>query len=104
MTGPRAPLPRVEQVGDRTVYFHTGDGTVYRVHDAYFSGGRHHRVPHASAKAKSRIFVPAQGHRRLYRFTERESRALTAELLEQQLRNAEYLPTEPTGQTVKDPR
>jgi hypothetical protein len=96
--------PRVEHVGDRIVYFHAGDGIVYRVHDAYFSGGRHHRVPHQSARATSRAFIPERGARRLYRFRDGEARALTAELLELQLRNAEYLPTEAPDPAVRDPR
>jgi hypothetical protein len=96
-------VARVDRAGDR-VRFVAGDGTVFTVWDVSFSGGRHHRHPYTSGRATSRVFVPEAGSRRLHRFKPGESRALEPELLAQQLRSAEYLPTEPPGQTVRDPR
>lgn len=69
------------------------DGSAYRVHDTYFTKGRH-RLPLGDANAATRIFVPEKGAHRIYTFRKDESHAVTEIELEWQLRASGYAATE----------
>ena len=76
------------------VYFTCAAGTRYRVYDTTFAGGKHDQRPIGDPAATSRIFVPNGGMKRSYPFKRGDSRILTEQTLEQQLREASYLPSE----------
>jgi hypothetical protein len=74
-------------LGDRA-YFIDRDGTRWRVYDLVDGDGRVqvHRPPYRVAT--SRVFVTASGERRLYRFNDGDTRALSVAALDRQLRAA----------------
>lgn len=76
------------------VYFTSAAGTRYRVHDTTFSGGKHQLRPIGDPAATSRVFVPNGGMKRSYTFKKGDTRILAEQTLEQQLREASYLPAE----------
>lgn len=87
--------PYVEQAegedGAPRVRLHLPDGTVWTVWDATFSRFRHHRLPHGDRRATDRVFIGADGTRRLARLSATSDRSLTPEVLAAQLRGAEYV-------------
>lgn len=85
------------------VYFTSESGLRYRVYDVTYLK-RHVQRPIGDPKATSRLFVPAAGAKRSYKFRPGDSRVLNDELLEQQLRAADYLPTEKPGGFEGNPR
>jgi hypothetical protein len=76
------------------VRFVAADGVEYRVLDAAMRAGKLIVANPPVPWATSRVFRPREGPRRLYTFAKGESRAPEPVALEQQLRAAEYLPTE----------
>ena len=81
----REKTPRVQ------VRFVAESGEVWTVWDTTYSKFKHHRRPHCDPDAKARVFVNAAGVRRSYTFGRGESRVLTPEALERQLRAAEHI-------------
>ena len=77
------------------VYFTCAAGTRYRVYDCTFAGGKHEQRPIGDPAATARIFVPNGGMKRSYTFKRGDSRAVAEQTLEQQLREASYLPSGP---------
>jgi hypothetical protein len=68
---------------------------VWTVWDTKFSKFRRRRRAHCDPDANERVFVNAAGVKRTYTFKRGESRVLTAESLERQLRAADCLGTIP---------
>ncbi len=78
------------------IYFTDATGAEYRVHDVVFGvppAAPHRRrlVPTGSQGATHRAFTAADGAVRLYAFGPRDRRAIEAELLDAQLRRAEFV-------------
>ena len=73
------------------VRFVAESGEVWTVWDTTFSKFKHTRRPHCDPDAKARVFVNAAGVRRSYTFKRNESRVLTPDALERQLRVAEHI-------------
>ena len=65
-------------------------GETFRVHDTAFTAGKHKVLPLGDPGAHHRVFVTRSGSRRLYRFKKGELHMVTEELLERQLRAAEF--------------
>jgi hypothetical protein len=86
------------------LYFTASDGVVYRVLDVLMRDGRLRAGDPPTSWAKSRVFRPAEGWRRLYRFVAGESREPTAAELERQFAGAEYLETEAFDADTRQPR
>jgi hypothetical protein len=73
------------------VRFTSDSGEVWTVWDTTFSKFKNHRHAHCDDAARARVFVNAAGVKRFYSFKKQEPRLLDAELLERQLRDAEYV-------------
>ena len=80
------------------------DGQRYRVLDCTMRNGALVFANPPAPWATSRVFRPATGYRRLYRFVKGESRDPTPDALARQLRGADYMATMPPGAADVDPR
>jgi hypothetical protein len=86
------------------MYYTAPDGIVYRVLDTVMAEGMMHAGNPPASWAKSRVFRPVKGHRRLYRFAKGDSREPTEEQLKRQFEAAEYLETEKFDPGERMPR
>jgi hypothetical protein len=86
------------------VYFTDAADVRYRVLDATMRDGRWVYANPPASWAAYRLFRPAEGQRRLYRFTAGEPRAPDGAELERQLRRAEFMPSQPVRTFQGDPR
>ena len=77
------------------VRFTADSGEVWTVWDTTFSKFKHHRHAHCDHAARERVFVNAAGVKRSYTFKRNESRALDAQELERQLREASHVGSMP---------
>ena len=88
------PTPFLNRRAD-ALYLVDREGTVWRVHDARFTGGKTHRLPLGSSTANSRYFVAADGTQRAYRFGRDLRRETTLEVLLEHLGGAGFCSREP---------
>jgi hypothetical protein len=101
---PETP-PYLERVAGAGRYrFHSSDGNTYAVYDVVFRAGRHVRTQLGSRSAQSRIFRPADGMWRLYRFPDAEKRGPDVFDLERQLRAAMFYSPERFDASTHAPR
>lgn len=84
---------RVDRTGQGT-YYVAADGQRFRVYDCVTAGGKSRRVPLESQRATSRIFVSADGSRRIYHRQRRELFRVEPQHLQRQLKSAEFPATE----------
>jgi hypothetical protein len=87
--------PAVEVTPDGRVYYIDHRNARWRVHDVAF--GPPHARPHqrcrlapGDGRAGYRYFVGEGGEQRSYRFTDDDSRDVTVDVLDSQLRRAEF--------------
>ena len=81
----------ITQTPHGAIYFTAPDGIVYRVLDVVMKDGLMHASNPPASWAKSRVFRPQQGDRRLYRFAKGENREPSRDHLLRQFELAEYL-------------
>src|SRR5690606_16614810 len=96
---PANPAPATPQLDP--FYIETG-GQTWRVHDCVWRDRRWHRLSLGSRQATRRVFVSADGIKRVADIT--EDRGLDEEGLHRQLALAAYLPTLPPHVPPRDPR
>jgi hypothetical protein len=94
----------ITQTAHGAIYFTGPDGVVYRVLDVLMKDGTMHASNPPASWAKSRVFRPQKGLRRLYRFSRGESREPTESELQRQLATAEYLAAEKYDSAIRQPR
>jgi hypothetical protein len=88
--------PFLARVGGTGRYrFHAADGQVYAVYDVVFERGKLRPLQLGSRRATTRLFRPASGMWRTYRFPDSEKREPDVFDLERQLRAATYYSPEP---------
>jgi hypothetical protein len=80
--------PRINWQGQK-LYLHDTGGGVWRVYDCIFEDRRSRAVPLSDPRAVHRAFVNRDGTRRILRFGDATSRAITPGLLERQLGTSE---------------
>ena len=80
--------PRIDWQGQK-LYFHDGQGGVWRVYDCTYAEHRSRAVPLSDPRAVHRAFVRRDGLRRVLRFDARSARSISPRVLEQQLRSSE---------------
>ena len=88
------PEPTLERRGD-SLYLVDCDGSIWRIHDAKFTGGRPQRLPLGSPAANPRYFVGQDGTRRAYTFGRDRRRETTLPVLLEHLSGAGFCGREP---------
>jgi hypothetical protein len=100
--------PYVEQTtaedGTPRVRLHLRVGSVWTMWDATFSQFRHDRLPHGDRRATDRVFVGAEGTKRLARLGATSDRGLEPNVLALQLRGAEYAARDRSRSDPEAPR
>jgi hypothetical protein len=86
------------------VFYQAPDGAWYHVYDRRRRDGKWTAEVPPLRAAVSRVFVPASGPKRLYKFGPGEIHELTEAHLERQLRQAEYLHTSRFDAAARQPR
>jgi len=94
----------ITQTAHGAVYFTAPDGIVYRVLDVVMKDGTMHASNPPTSWAKSRVFRPQKGLRRLYRFTKDEAREPNEVHLQRQFAVAEYLAADRPDVSSRTPR
>ena len=73
------------------VRLHDAEGRVWTVNDCVFHSYRHHRRALGDRLATDRVFVAADGSKRLARLGPTTDRSITADVLAEQLQRAGYM-------------
>jgi hypothetical protein len=76
------------------IYRMDAEGNRWRIYDVSYHDRRNMVYRPGVPQARTRIFVPPEGAKRIHTFAKGESRALTDEHLERQLRSAGYVARE----------
>jgi hypothetical protein len=94
----------ISQTAHGAIYFTAPDGIVYRVLDVVMKDHVMHASNPPASWAKSRVFRPQKGDRRLYRFAKGETREPTEAELKRQFAVAEHLAREGPDVRLRTPR